>query len=88
MRERELLTRSEEAAEDLDRELADARQRYLELARELSRRRRVAAKSFAPRVESATICIEEITTAGAASRSASRPSSAGIPGPTKIASSV
>ena len=48
----------------------------------------VAAKSPAPRVESATISIEEITTAGAATRRASRPSIGGIPGPTKIASSV
>jgi DNA repair protein RecN (Recombination protein N) len=51
-RERELLTRSEEAADDLDRALAEARQRYLDLARDLSRRRRVAAKSFASQVES------------------------------------
>ena len=50
-KERELLTRSEEAAEDLDRALADARQRYLDLARELSRRRRAAAKSFSARIE-------------------------------------
>jgi DNA repair protein RecN (Recombination protein N) len=50
-RERELLTRSEEAVEDLDRALEDARARYLELARELSRRRRVAAKSFASQIE-------------------------------------
>jgi DNA repair protein RecN (Recombination protein N) len=50
-RERELLTHSEEAAEDLDRALAGARQRYLELARELSRRRRVAAKSFSSQIE-------------------------------------
>ena len=48
----------------------------------------VAAESPAPRTESATISIEEITTEGAADRSAFRPSSAGIPGPTKIASSV
>ena len=51
-RERELLTRSEEAADDLDRALADARQRYLDLARDLSRRRRLAAKSFAAQIES------------------------------------
>jgi len=50
-RERELLTHSEEAAEDLDRALAGARQRYLDLARELSRRRRVAAKSFSSQIE-------------------------------------
>ena len=50
-RERELLTHSEEAAEDLDRALADARQRYLDLARDLSRRRRVAAKSFSSQIE-------------------------------------
>lgn len=50
-RERELLTRSEEAAEDLDRALEDARARYLELARDLSRRRRVAAKTFASQIE-------------------------------------
>ena len=51
-RERELLTRSEEAADDLDRALADAQQRYLDLARDLSRRRRLAAKSFAAQIES------------------------------------
>jgi DNA repair protein RecN (Recombination protein N) len=51
-RERGLLTRSEEAADDLDRALADARQRYLDLARDLSRRRRLAAKSFATQIES------------------------------------
>ncbi len=50
-RERELLTHSEEAAEDLDRALADVRQRYLDLARDLSRRRRVAAKSFSSQIE-------------------------------------
>ncbi len=50
-REREMLTRSEEAAEDLDRLLADARQRYLEVARDLSRRRRSAAKQFASQIE-------------------------------------
>jgi len=50
-RERELLTRSEEAADDLDKALEDARARYLELARDLSRRRRVAAKSFASQIE-------------------------------------
>ena len=51
-RERQLLTRSEEAAEDLDRALAEARQQYLALARELSGRRRAAAKSFASQIES------------------------------------
>jgi DNA repair protein RecN (Recombination protein N) len=50
-REREMLTRSGEAAEDLDRLLAEARQRYLEVARDLSRRRRAAAKQFAAQVE-------------------------------------
>ncbi len=50
-RERELLTHSEAAAEDLDRTLADARQRYLDLSHELSRRRRVAAKSFSSQIE-------------------------------------
>jgi DNA repair protein RecN (Recombination protein N) len=50
-RERELLTRSEEVAEDLDRDLAEARQRYLAAARDLSRRRRTAAKHFASQVE-------------------------------------
>jgi DNA repair protein RecN (Recombination protein N) len=50
-REREMLTRSEEAAEDLDRMLAEARQRYLDLARDLSRRRRTASKQFASQVE-------------------------------------
>ena len=51
-RERQLLTRSEEAAEDLDRTLAEARQQYLALARELSGRRRAAAKAFASQIES------------------------------------
>ena len=50
-RERDMLTRSEEAAEDLERMLADARARYLDLARELSRRRRTASKQFATQVE-------------------------------------
>jgi DNA repair protein RecN (Recombination protein N) len=50
-REREMLTRSEEVAEDLDRLLGDARQRYLEVAHDLSRRRRAAARQFASRVE-------------------------------------
>jgi DNA repair protein RecN (Recombination protein N) len=46
-----MLTRSGEVAEDLDRLLDEARQRYLEVARDLSRRRRVAAKHFASQVE-------------------------------------
>ena len=50
-RERGLLMHSEEAAEDLDRALADARKRFLDLARDLSRRRRAAATEFASRVE-------------------------------------
>jgi DNA repair protein RecN (Recombination protein N) len=50
-REREMLTRSAEAVEDLDRMLAEARQRYLDLARDLSRRRRTASKLFASQVE-------------------------------------
>jgi DNA repair protein RecN (Recombination protein N) len=50
-RERDLLTRSEEAADDLDRALADARHRYLDLARELSLRRHSAARQFAAQVE-------------------------------------
>ena len=49
--ERELLTRSEEAGADLDRALDDAKARYLELARELSRRRRTLARDFALQVE-------------------------------------
>jgi DNA repair protein RecN (Recombination protein N) len=51
-RERELLMRSEEAVEDLDRALEHAQRRYLDLARDLSRRRRLAAKSFASQIES------------------------------------
>ena len=50
-RERDMLTRSEEAVEDLDRMLGEARQRYLDLARDLSRRRRAASKQFASHVE-------------------------------------
>jgi DNA repair protein RecN (Recombination protein N) len=50
-REREMLTRSEEAAEDVERLLADARQRYLKVAHDLSRRRRAAARQFASQVE-------------------------------------
>ena len=49
--ERDMLSRSEEAAEDLDRMLDTARQHYLDLARDLSRRRRMAAKPFATQVE-------------------------------------
>lgn len=49
--ERNMLSRSEEAAEDLDRMLDTARQHYLDLARDLSRRRRTAAKPFATHVE-------------------------------------
>jgi len=51
MRERDMLSRSEEAAEDLDRMLDTARQLYLGLARDLSRRRRTASKQFAGQVE-------------------------------------
>jgi DNA repair protein RecN (Recombination protein N) len=50
-RERDMLTRSEEAVEDLDRMLGEARQRYLDLAWDLSRRRRSASKQFASHVE-------------------------------------
>jgi DNA repair protein RecN (Recombination protein N) len=50
-RERDLLTRSEEAAEDLDQAYADARERFLNAARELSGRRRGAARDFASQVE-------------------------------------
>jgi DNA repair protein RecN (Recombination protein N) len=50
-REREMLTRSEEAAEDVERLLADVRQRYLKAAHDLSRRRRSAARQFASQVE-------------------------------------
>jgi DNA repair protein RecN (Recombination protein N) len=49
--ERDMLTRSEEAAEDLERLLAEARRRYLELAEDLSGRRRAASKEFAAQVE-------------------------------------
>ena len=48
----------------------------------------VAAKSPDPRVESAVISIAEMANPRAASSKAARPSSAGTPGPTKIASSV
>jgi DNA repair protein RecN (Recombination protein N) len=50
-REREMLTRSEEVAEDLDRLVGDARRRYLEVAHDLSRRRRAAARQFSSQVE-------------------------------------
>jgi DNA repair protein RecN (Recombination protein N) len=50
-KERDMLTRSEEAAEDLDRMLDVARQRYVDLARDLSRRRRTASTQFAGQVE-------------------------------------
>jgi DNA repair protein RecN (Recombination protein N) len=49
--ERELLMRSEEAGADLDRALDEAKERYLDLSRDLSRRRRVVAKEFASQVE-------------------------------------
>jgi hypothetical protein len=48
----------------------------------------VAATSPAPIVESATISSEDIVTCGATASRAARPSIAGDPGPTKIASSV
>jgi DNA repair protein RecN (Recombination protein N) len=50
-RERDLLTRSSETAEDLDRALAEGRGRFLDAARDLSRRRRNAAAQFASQVE-------------------------------------
>jgi DNA repair protein RecN (Recombination protein N) len=50
-RERDMLTKSEEAVEDLERMLAGARERYLVLARDLSRRRRTASTQFATQVE-------------------------------------
>ena len=49
--ERDTLTRSEEASEDLERLLEEARERYLDLAEDLSRRRRAASKEFAAQVE-------------------------------------
>jgi DNA repair protein RecN (Recombination protein N) len=49
--ERDMLTKSEEAAEDLDRLLEEARRKYLALAEDLSRRRRAASKQFAAQVE-------------------------------------
>lgn len=51
LRERDLLTGAGERAEDLQTSLADAGERYLALARELSRRRREAAGPFARTVE-------------------------------------
>lgn len=48
----------------------------------------VAARSPAPSVESTAISIEEMLIRGATSSRAGRPSIAGAPGPTKIASSV
>ena len=50
-RERDLLTGAGERAEDLQNALADAGDRYLAVARELSRRRRDAAGQFAREVE-------------------------------------
>ena len=49
--ERDMLTRSEEATEDLERLLAEARRQYLDLAEDLSRRRRAASKEFAAQIE-------------------------------------
>jgi DNA repair protein RecN (Recombination protein N) len=50
-RERELLTRTEEAAAEVESALAEATLRYLEHGRELSRQRRSKAKEFASAVE-------------------------------------
>jgi DNA repair protein RecN (Recombination protein N) len=50
-RERELLTGAGEKSEDLQRHLAEAAARFLELARALSRRRRAAATAFAKELE-------------------------------------
>ena len=50
-RERDLLTGAGERAEDLQKALADAGERYLAAARELSRKRRNAAGQFARKVE-------------------------------------
>ena len=50
-RERDLLSRAGERAEDLQNALAEAGNRYLAVARDLSRRRRNAAGQFARRVE-------------------------------------
>ncbi len=49
--ERDMLTKSEQAAEDLERLLEEARRTYLALAEDLSRRRRAASKQFAAQVE-------------------------------------
>jgi DNA repair protein RecN (Recombination protein N) len=49
--ERDLLTRSGEAGDELDRALDEAKGRYLELARDLSRRRRQLAGDFALQME-------------------------------------
>jgi DNA repair protein RecN (Recombination protein N) len=51
-RERELLTGAGEKTEDLQRSLADATNRFLEVARALSLRRRAAASAFARDLES------------------------------------
>src|SRR5687768_15468901 len=51
-RERELLTGAGEKAEDLQRSLADATMRFLDVARDLSQRRRTAAAAFAKDLES------------------------------------
>jgi DNA repair protein RecN (Recombination protein N) len=50
-RERDLLTGTGERAADLERELESATGRFLEVARELSRRRRAAAVEFAKAIE-------------------------------------
>jgi len=50
-RERDLLMRSEDTAENLERELATASDGYLRHARELSRQRRAGAKRFAGQLE-------------------------------------
>ena len=50
-RERELLTGAGERAEDLQRDLAAATDRFLAAARDLSRRRRAAAARFAAEIE-------------------------------------
>jgi DNA repair protein RecN (Recombination protein N) len=50
-RERDLLSRTGERAADLEKELELATTRFLDLARELSRRRRKAAADFAKRLE-------------------------------------
>jgi DNA repair protein RecN (Recombination protein N) len=50
-RERELLTGGDEPAEDLQRALAAVNEQYLVLARELSQKRRQAARRFASELE-------------------------------------